>query len=93
MFEESLIKMKNSLDQFIKDENDSDIECRYQIIMPYVLRGIMIHLLFDYYSESKDEFIELVSYLELIINSKRENSNYFERYLIQLSSPNFLKLV
>jgi hypothetical protein len=49
MFEESVTKFKDCLESYITDETNS--ECRYQIIVPYVLRGMLIHMLFDYFSD------------------------------------------
>lgn len=80
MFEESLTKLKDCLEAYITE--DEDLESRYQIIIPYVLRGILIHMLFDYFGEDNNEFEILVQYTEILINSKRETNNYFERYLI-----------
>ena len=61
--------------------------------MPYILRGILIHLLYENFTESADDFGKLISYLEILITSKREVQNYLEGYLVQLSRRNFQALV
>jgi len=70
-------------------------ESKYEIMMPYVIRGLLMHLMNDILDleEYSTELQLIVQYLEIFLNSDKEVSGYLERYLTQISKPNFEKMV
>jgi len=77
------------------DDDFVELESKYQISMPYVLRGLLIHLLNDTLEE-----MELVNICGLVtqllsqfLNIYKEAGLYLERYLTQMSKNNFLQIV
>jgi hypothetical protein len=77
------------------DDDFVELESKYQISMPYVLRGLLIHLLNDTLEE-----MELVNICGLVtqllsqfLNIYKEAGLYLERYLTQMSKKNFLQIV
>ena len=77
------------------DDDFVELESKYQISMPYVLRGLLIHLLNDTLVE-----MELVNICGLVtqllsqfLNIYKEAGLYLERYLTQMCKNNFLQIV
>jgi len=77
------------------DDDFVELESKYQISMPFVLRGLLIHLLNDTLEET-----ELVNICGLVtqllaqfLNIYKEAGLYLERYLTQMSKNNFLQIV
>ena len=69
-------------------EDYSSLETHYQIQIPHVLRGLIILLMNESLDEKRfmDELICLNQQLANLLNSYKDASNYFERYIAQLSS-------
>ena len=72
-----------------------ELESLYQIAIPYSLRGLLIHLMNDLYDSGNymSELNSLIAQIALLVNSFKEVSQYFERYLMQLSSPAFVAIL
>ena len=72
-----------------------ELESLYQIAIPYSLRGLLIHLMNDLYDSGNymSELNSLIAQIALLVNSFKEVSQYFERYLMQLSSPAFIAIL
>lgn len=59
------------------------MQSKYQIIMPFVLRGLLIHLMNDNLDDVEcfNDLQALVENLENILNSQKDANTFFERYL------------
>ena len=79
----------------MEDYLGNDMESQYEVVIPFVLRGLLIHLMNDNIDDTEfaGELPCIVQLLELLLNSFKEASVYFERYLTQLSNERFTKVV
>ena len=80
-------------DYLIADPND--LEARYQVGIPYVLRGLIIHLMNDLLDSTDfiNELVTINQQLANLLNSYKDAGLYFERYLTQLSTTQFSGIV
>jgi hypothetical protein len=96
---------KQYIDEYITDD-DINLEAKYQIALPYVLRGLLIHLMNDALDsdnqqdvvnvaagEHLGELIIITQSLASLLNCFKEAGVYFERYLQQLSLATFSQLL
>ena len=64
-------------------EDLEELDARYQIVMPYVLRGFLIHLLNDSIEDKEflNELYIINQLLASLVNSYKDAAIFFERYL------------
>lgn len=66
----------------MNDESEQSIsECRYQIVIPFVLRGLLIHLANEALDDSMQELIALNMMIASLLQYHKEAPVYFERFL------------
>jgi hypothetical protein len=46
MFVQNIMHFKNNIEDHIMDD-PYNLECKYEIVMPYTVRGLLIHLMND----------------------------------------------
>jgi hypothetical protein len=66
-----------------------------EIIQPFILRGLLILLMNPlYYDPDNQEPISaVIKSIEILLSTTDDASLYLERFLIQLSTDEFLKIV
>jgi hypothetical protein len=60
MFNQSILHFKNQIEGFVSDD-ESDMSSKYEIIIPYALRGLIIHLMND--NLDRDDYQTELSYI------------------------------
>lgn len=85
MFNQSILHFKEHIEGYLSSEED--MTSKYEIIIPYVLRGLLIHLMNDNLDREdyQTELVYIIQYLEIFQNSFKDVSLYLERYLAQIS--------
>ena len=73
---------KGKIEKYLED-NQSDLETHYQVSIPFVLRGLLIHMMNDVLDNTDflGEMSNINQMLASLLNSYKEAGNYFERYL------------
>lgn len=86
MFNQSILHFKENIESYLSSE-DEDLSSKYEIIIPYVLRGLLIHLINPNLDREdyQTELMYIIQYLEIFQNSFKDVSLYLERYLAQIS--------
>jgi hypothetical protein len=94
MFKTAIQAFKESIEAFLMEEQ-TDFETQYQVSIPFVLRGLLIHLMNEALdiSHFMGEIECINQLLASLLNSYKDAGNYFERYLTQLSLKQFAKMV
>lgn len=79
---QSIQYFKHYIEEYLTEEN-SELEALYQIVNPFVLRGLLIHLMNDTLEEGEylEELILINQLLANLLNIYKEAGVYFERYL------------
>ena len=92
IFLESITNFRHYIEDYL-NEDDQELESKYQIVLPFVLRGIIIQLMNDFSTPFINELIAINQQLSSLINCYKDAGVYFERFLVQLSTPQFLRIV
>jgi len=87
IFLESITNFRNYIEDYL-NEDDQELESKYHIVLPFVLRGI-IQLMNDFSTPFINELISFNQQLSSLINCYKDAGVYFERFLMQLSTPQF----
>lgn len=71
------------------------METQYQVNIPYILRGILIHMMNQVLDSNQflSEMVSINQMLANLLNSYKEAGTYFERYLTQISTVQFQNMV
>jgi hypothetical protein len=93
-FKSAVAAFKDNVENYLREE-EADFETQYQVSIPFVLRGLLIHLMNEALdiSHFMGEIECINQLLAGLVNSYKEAGNYFERYLTQLSLAHFAKIV
>ena len=76
---------KEYADKYLEEEEEVEsIDAKYQLVMPYAFRGLLILLLNDMLDEEEhlDDTAVIVSQMALFINCYKDSSSHLERYLM-----------
>jgi len=94
MFKTAVTAFKDSIESYLREE-ETDFKSQYQVSIPFVLRGLLIHLMNEALdiSHFMGEIECINQLLASLVSCNKETGNYFERYLTQLSLKQFTKIV
>jgi hypothetical protein len=96
LFRGAIANFKDRIEDYVMEENNlNNLGIHYEVQIPNALRGLLIFLLNDALDKEAfvADFLTLTGQLNLLLESFKEAGVYFERYLIQLSKENFLKII
>ena len=86
---------KNVESLFAEFDDPETFSARYEAVVPWVVRGLLIHLMNDLLDQVQfnSELAVVVQLLDTLLTSNKEVAVFLERYLTQVSSRHFLSMV